>query len=104
MKRRTVRDAVQTYILVLGLLITTGTVPSLAQNETELAKKVQNPVADLISVPLQSNFNFGVGPDDDLQYVLNIQPVLPLRLSQERWEVCQFRRWTRDYWNGSVGP
>ena len=30
-----------------------------AQEETELAKKTQNPIADLISVPLQSNFNFG---------------------------------------------
>ena len=30
----------------------------------ELAKKTQNPVADLISVPLQSNFNFGAGSRD----------------------------------------
>jgi hypothetical protein len=32
-------------------------------------------VGDLISIPFQNNFNFGVGPNDDLQYVLNIQPV-----------------------------
>jgi len=51
---------------------------------TELAKKLQNPVADLISVPFQSNFNFGVGPEDKTQYVLNIQPVLPQRIS-EQW-------------------
>lgn len=49
----------------------------------ELAKKVQNPVADLISVPLQNNFNFDVGPEDDLQYVLNIQPVIPITLSAD---------------------
>jgi hypothetical protein len=30
-----------------------------AQDESELAKKPQNPVAGLISVPLQNNFNFG---------------------------------------------
>jgi hypothetical protein len=30
-------------------------------SEEELAKKTQNPVAELISVPLQSNFNFGAG-------------------------------------------
>ena len=53
-------------------------------NSTELAKKTQNPVSDLISVPFQNNFNFGVGPQDKLQYVLNIQPVLPQRIS-ERW-------------------
>lgn len=56
------------------------------QNETELAKKAQNPVADLISVPLQNNLNFGVGPDDELQYVLNVQPVIPVPVN-EHWNV-----------------
>jgi hypothetical protein len=51
------------------------------QSAEELAKKVQNPVADLISVPLQNNFNFNVGPEDGLQYVLNVQPVIPIKLS-----------------------
>jgi hypothetical protein len=51
---------------------------------TDLAKKSQNPVSDLISVPFQNNFNFGVGPEDKLQYVLNIQPVVPQRIS-DRW-------------------
>lgn len=41
--------------LVIALLF------SQAQDESELAKKTQNPVANLISVPLQSNFNFGAG-------------------------------------------
>jgi hypothetical protein len=50
-------------------------------SSTELAKKTQNPVSDLISVPFQSNFNFGVGPEDRFQYVLNIQPVIPQHLS-----------------------
>ena len=44
---------------------------ALAQDETELAKKTQNPVADLISMPLQSNFNFGAGLRDKTNYVLN---------------------------------
>jgi hypothetical protein len=52
-------------------------------SEGDLAKKTQNPVSDLISVPFQSNFNFGVGPDDDLQYVLNVQPIVPFRLSED---------------------
>jgi hypothetical protein len=58
-------------------------VPVFAQDEAELAKKTQNPVSDLISVPFQSNFNFGVGPDDDMQYILNIQPVYPMNLNNE---------------------
>jgi hypothetical protein len=39
-------------------------------------------VADLISVPLQNNFNFGAGPKDATIYVLNVQPVIPLRLTE----------------------
>jgi hypothetical protein len=54
------------------------------QDRTELAKKLQNPVADLISVPFQNNFNFGYGPEDKMQYVLNIQPVIPQHVN-EQW-------------------
>ena len=54
-----------------------------AEETTELAKKSQNPIADLISVPFQSNFNFGVGPKNVTQYVLNVQPVIPFKLTSE---------------------
>jgi hypothetical protein len=52
----------------------------------DLQKAVQNPVASLISVPLQNNSNFGIGPFDRTQNVLNIQPVIPLRVS-ENWNM-----------------
>jgi hypothetical protein len=52
-------------------------------SDTELAKKTQNPVADLISVPFQNNFNFSAGPKDAMIYVLNVQPVIPLRLTED---------------------
>ena len=52
-------------------------------SEAELAKKTQNPVADLISVPIQNNFNFNVGPDNQTQTVINIQPVIPIRLNED---------------------
>jgi hypothetical protein len=42
-----------------------------------LAKKAQNPIANMISVPLQNNTNFGIASFDRTQNVLNIQPVLP---------------------------
>lgn len=51
-----------------------------------LQKAVQNPVASLISVPLQNNTNFGVGNFNRTQDVLNIQPVIPLRLT-EKWNL-----------------
>ena len=48
------------------------------ESRTEkLAKETQNPVANLISVPFQNNFNFGIGPNDATQWVLNVQPVIP---------------------------
>jgi hypothetical protein len=49
----------------------------------ELAKKTQNPVADLISVPIQNNFNFNVGPHNQTQTVINIQPVVPIKLNED---------------------
>lgn len=54
---------------------------------SELAKKVQNPVADLISLPFQNNINFRYGPDHDLiQNVLNIEPVIPYKLTKS-WNI-----------------
>jgi hypothetical protein len=44
-----------------------------------LQKATQNPVASLISVPLQNNSNFDIGPFNRTQNVLNIQPVIPIR-------------------------
>lgn len=57
--------------------------PSASSSTEGLAKAAQNPVADMISVPFQSNFNFGVGPSNSLQYVLNFQPVIPVHLSDD---------------------
>ncbi|HOX55272.1 MAG TPA: transporter [Verrucomicrobiota bacterium] len=52
-----------------------------------LAKATLNPVASLISVPLQNNFDWGSGPKDDgFQYKLNVQPVIPISLSED-WNV-----------------
>ena len=45
-----------------------------------LAKKLQNPVANLISVPLQSTWDFGIGRTDAMRYTLNVQPVIPFSL------------------------
>jgi hypothetical protein len=53
----------------------------------DIAKKLNNPVASLIQVPFQNNFDFGGGPNDEgFQYKLNIQPVVPISLN-ECWNV-----------------
>jgi hypothetical protein len=49
----------------------------------ELAKATQNPVASLISVPLQNNSNFGIGPYNRTGDVFNIQPVIPVKLNDK---------------------
>ncbi|MBA4418996.1 MAG: neuromedin U [Syntrophus sp. (in: bacteria)] len=49
----------------------------------ELAKKSQNPVEPMISVPFQNNINFGYGPRNNTQNILNIQPVIPIPLTKE---------------------
>jgi hypothetical protein len=48
-----------------------------------LQKATQNPVASLISVPVQNNSNFGVNPGYRTQNVLNIQPVIPIGISKD---------------------
>jgi len=55
-----------------------------AASAGDLAKATQNPVASLISVPIQNNSNFAVGPYNRTQDVLNIQPVIPASIS-ENW-------------------
>ncbi len=52
----------------------------------ELAKLAQNPVGNLVSVPFQNNTNLNVGPDNRTQNILNIQPVIPISVSDE-WNI-----------------
>ncbi len=55
-----------------------------SESQTEkLAKETQNPIANLISVPFQNNFNFGIGPNDATQWILNVQPVIPITLNKD---------------------
>jgi hypothetical protein len=60
-----------------------ATEPAGEQSTAELARAAQNPVADMITIPFQDNIGFGYGPQKDVQNVLNIQPVIPLRIAEE---------------------
>src|SRR5580765_6078029 len=51
-----------------------------AASAEELAKKLANPVASLISMPLQSNVDYGIGTFHGSKYTLNFQPVIPIPL------------------------
>lgn len=55
-------------------------------NAAELAKKLQNPIANLISVPVQNNWDFGVGQADAMRFTANVQPVIPFSVG-DNWNL-----------------
>jgi hypothetical protein len=72
---------------VTGLLGQDAATEDQAAKAAALAKATLNPIASLISVPLQNNFDWGGGPaDDGFQYKLTVQPVIPISLSDD-WNV-----------------
>ncbi len=85
-KGRLFRIALVALGLSAGLAL-----PMLAQDpasdekaqEAELAKKLQNPVASLISLPIQNNWDFGIGSANATRYTANIQPVIPFSLGDD---------------------
>jgi hypothetical protein len=83
------------FVTAAALVATAGIAPALARQDAapeaaqaELAKKLQNPVASLISVPFQMNYDFGIGPDGDEggRFVMNVQPVIPISLN-DHWNL-----------------
>lgn len=71
-------------IAILAAAIAWNPVASAGEAEQDLARQLTNPVAALISVPLQLNYKSDIGPaDNGRQWVLNIQPVIPLSLNED---------------------
>ncbi len=73
-------------VLASPLRAEEATTPAAGPSASELAKQTQNPVADLISVPFQNNFNFNTGPDNRTVWILNVQPVIPIKLT-DQWNL-----------------
>ena len=78
------------FALTLGVATFAEEAPKAKGTEPDteaLARAAQNPVADMISIPLQDNIGLGYGSGNkDTQNVLNIQPVIPLHIT-ENWNL-----------------
>lgn len=72
------------YIVAVLVLAQGSGVTAAAESEAELAKKLNNPIAALISIPFQLNYDADIGAGDQGErLVLNIQPVIPMTLNDD---------------------
>lgn len=69
-------------IIVILLLALPVWAAEDADQGAELAKKLSNPIADLVSVPLENRWDFGIGSENAMRYTLNIQPVIPFSIGK----------------------
>jgi len=75
-------------VLVAGLMMV---LPSGSHaQDSDIQKQLANPIASLTVVPIQTNFDFKIGPaQDGSRITTNIQPVVPFKLSA--WDVKGYR-------------
>jgi hypothetical protein len=74
-------------LAALAAVLMSSLQPAAAQDAAELAKKMSNPIAAVISVPFQFNWDREVGADrDGKRTTLNIQPVVPISLNDD-WNI-----------------
>ncbi len=75
--------------------------PSKA-NEDDIAKESENPIGNLTILPLENYTNFGVGPHDGTQNILEFEPVVPVHLNQD-WNLIN-RAIIPVVWNPDLSP
>jgi hypothetical protein len=72
-----------TIIIATFIIVPTQAEETAQDSASDLAKKTQNPIADLISLPFQYNIFFETGPKGKTQNTLLVQPVIPFSLNDD---------------------
>ena len=72
--------------IAIFLLLTLPICANAVDDTLELAKKSQNPVEKMVSIPFNTNFNMGYGSRDNTQIILDLKPVIPFSLN-ESWNL-----------------
>jgi hypothetical protein len=74
-------------ITLMAVVTLVAVSPAFADEASALAKKLANPIASLISLPIQANYdeNFGSNEEGD-RWLVNVQPVIPISLNED-WNI-----------------
>lgn len=74
--------------MLINVIVTSSlTVVTVGANDADLAQELTNPIADLMTIPIQMSYDQNIGPNDKgYKIQTNIQPVIPFDVS-ENWNL-----------------